>query len=510
MENGISEVFKYLKIVYKRRYVFIAVSALIMTAIVIYSYTLPKKYKADSTVFIEKNVINSLVKGIAITPDMDERIRVLQYALLSRDLISKVLSDLDVAFKSEKEYQKTLAELQKRTNISIKGKDLFIVSIVDKNPVFARDYINKLVSTYVEDNLSGKRQETYGANRFLDEQLAHFKEKLDEAEDKIINFRRSQGVFLSVDEKTLLGDIKNIQGQIEDINLSTDTLNAKKNKLQKQLKGISPTVSLFSEGTKKNHIAQLEERLNLLLLSYTPNYPEVIQLKAEIEALKKSNQGKEETSSSDQLQAVNPIFQDLQPKIYDIEAELSSLAAKKAKLLKMKDDRQGELQFVPENQKKLAVLSQERDSYRKIYEDLLMRSGQSEVSKQMEIADKTTTFRIVDAAMLPTVPVSPNMVRMILLAIIGGLGCGLGGVVVLETLKTTVKDADQIRSLGIEVLAIIPTMVNDVTDKKRHRKDVFAYLFSSLYILSILSLLGYELMKGKGYFEAVKKFIGLV
>jgi polysaccharide chain length determinant protein (PEP-CTERM system associated) len=497
MENSFGEIFKYLKILYKRRFVFIFVALFVMSAITAGSYFLPKKYEADSTVFIEKNVINDLVKGIAVTPDMDNRVRVIKYALLSRNLISKVLADMDIdtKVKNTAELQDMVSDLQKRTDIKVKDKEgLFIVSITDQDPHFAQDYVNKLVRKYVEENLSGKREETYGANRFLDEQLIHFKDKLDQAEDTIIEFRRSKGVFLSVDEKSALDDIKEYQKEIESINLSINTLKAKRRSLKSQLQSVEPTVAIFSE-KKEDRIIRLEEKIRQLLLTYTENYPEVVKLKAEIEGLKRRMENGSGDAAQTDMTSINPLHQDLQQKLFDVEAEMSALEGRRNMVHKLMGEREKELQDVPENRKKLAVLIQERDSYRKIYEQLLMRAGQSEVSKQMEIGDKATTFRIVDPALLPMVPVSPNMIKMILLAIAAGLGCGFGAVVLLDNLNSSVKEVQQLRNMGVEVLAVIPSMTDEVQVAQQKRKDLLVYTFAGLYFCGIIGLLAWEAMK---------------
>jgi polysaccharide biosynthesis transport protein len=498
MENSFGEIFKYLKILYKRRFVFIFVALFVTSAITAGSYFLPKKYQADSTVFIEKNVINDLVKGIAVTPDMDTRVRVIKYALLSRNLISKVLADMDIdtEVKSTAELQDMVSALQKRTDIKVKDKEgLFIVSITDQDPHFAQDYVNKLVRKYVEENLSGKREETYGANRFLDEQLIHFKDKLDQSEDAIIEFRRSKGVFLSVDEKSALDDIKEYQKEIEGINLSIDTLKAKRNSLKSQLRSVEPTVAIFSE-KREDRIIKLEEKIRQLLLTYTENYPEVIKLKAEIEGLKRRMEnGSDDDTAQTELTSLNPMHQEIQQKVFDVEAEMSALEGRKKMLHKLMGERENDLQDVPENRKKLAVLIQERDSYRKIYEELLMRAGQSEVSKQMEIGDKATTFRIVDPAILPMVPVSPNMIKMILLAIAAGLGCGFGAVVLLDNLNSSVKEVQQLRNMGMEVLAVIPSITDEVRVAQQKKKDLLVYTFAALYFCGIIGLLAWEAMK---------------
>lgn len=488
MESNKNEILNILRMVYRRKGLFCLVVLLITTSVITYSYFIPKKYQADSTVFIEKNVINSLVKGLAFTPDMDDRIRVLKYALLSRELVDRAVEEVESSpvLATEAERQEFVSTLQRRIQLSVKNKEgLFIISLTDNNPVFARDFVNTLVRTYVEENLSAKRDETYGANRFLDEQIALFKIKLEKTEDAIIQFRRSQNVFLGNDEQAKVADLKSYQSQIVQLDLDITTLLAKKQLLEKQLGTIDPQIALFSEKRRQNSIAMLEEKLNRLLLTYTESYPEVLRTKAEIEALRIRREQGDEEESPVEMQGVNPVYQEtLQDKLA-LEAEISSLNAKKSKLRQMVQAREKELREVPEQRKELDRLIQERDSARKIYEDLLLRLGQSEVSKQMEIGDKATTFRIVDPAILPRVPVSPNMLKMILLAIAAGLGAAGGLVMLLEKSDASVKSVDDLKPHGLLVLAQIPSIVDEQAVRRRKKRPLALCRSSQLWAADI-------------------------
>lgn len=495
MEQNFSEIFRYLKIVYKRRHLAIGAALLVASSVIAFSYQLPRKYKADSTVFIEKNVISSLVEGIAVTPDMQDRIRVLRYAILSRGLITKVLADLDIdtTLDDSQAMQELISSLQKRTEINLSKEGYFTVSLTDKDPGFAQNFVNKLVGKYVEENLSSTREETYGANRFLDEQLVLFKQKLDMAENSIIEFRRKEGVYLSIDEKTTLQEIRQYQQQIEALSLDISTLQARKIRLNEQLRSVEPTVALFSEQATNDRLRTLENRLRQLLLSYTDNYPEVVKVKAELAALHSHGAEVGNNDAGTRMTGVNPLHQETRQKIFEVEAEISALTAKKARLLELSAVKEQELQNIPEQAKELNVLIQERDSVKKIYEDLLLRLGQSEVSKQMEISDKTTTFRIVDPAVFPRKPVSPNIVRMILLGIAAGLAAGIGLVLLLDMLTSSIKDSSQLQELGLEVLAVIPHLSNPEEQRRWKRLDRLVYSTAGLWGVGFCGLLGYEL-----------------
>ena len=500
MKQNLSEVFRYLRAIYRYKYLFIVVSLLVMTIVTVLSFTLPKMYRADSTVFIEKNVIDSLVKGIAVTPDINERVRVLKYALLSRDLLTKTLMEIEAPIftKSEQEQQKYLSKMQERIDLRIKGKDLFIVSLVDKDPVFAQAFVNTLVSKYVEENIASQRDETYGANRFLSEQIAFFKGKLERAEDAIIEFRNKQGIYFSTDEKSDLQAIKQHLAQIEEISLSIDTQTAKKARLVEQLNSLKPTVdSIVSGSAEGGKLAALERRLEDLRLRYTDNYPEIVRLKAEITSLRtqhSKSQSQPSSAETSTMTSLNPLHQDVQEKLFEVDAELSSLKAKKSNLEKLVAKRQQELREVPANKKKLGILIEERNSQRTVYQNLLARMGQSEVSKQMEIGNKAATFRIVDPAVLPKVPVSPNMLKMMLLAIVGGLGCGIGLIFMLENFDGRVRDTSFVKELGLDLLAVVPNIVDEREVKRVWRRDMLLLSSSTLYFLCIVGFFTYDLL----------------
>ena len=86
---------------------------------VVLSYLLPKKYQAMSTIAVEQSVISELVKGIAITPSMDTKLKQLHAPLLSRNLLLKVASalDMDLHVASAEPQEALIARL--RGSISI-------------------------------------------------------------------------------------------------------------------------------------------------------------------------------------------------------------------------------------------------------------------------------------------------------------------------------------------------------------------------------------------------------
>jgi polysaccharide chain length determinant protein (PEP-CTERM system associated) len=492
-----AELFKYLNILYRRRYIFVFTTIIVLVLTTLVVETLPKKFQADSTFFIEKNIINSLIKGLAVTPDMKDRIRIMKHAILSRAIISKVLAkmNVDITIQDEVKYQALLTDLKARTNLLVKKNDIFIISIVDKDPVFAQKFINTLVSTYVEEKISAKRDEAFGATRFLDEQLVVLKEKLEEAENAIIDYKRKHGILFLPEDESILIQIQKFETEIEMIALAIDTLNAKKTSLKEQLASLQPEITLFSETQIFDKVFQREEELALKRLTYTDLHPKILKLKTEIEELKLQRETlTEKPREGVKTTSLNPLYQDVSERLLDVESELTALEKREERFKILIDRKKKGMKNSPEERKELARLGQERESIRKMYEILLVRLEQSEMSRQMEIGDKTTTFRILDPAVLPTVPVFPKPLKMLLLTLAAGLGAGFGAALLREVVDTSVKGVQELEGYGIAVLGVIPEIIAPGTAMKTRKKDIILACSLVILLTGVVSIFAIQII----------------
>jgi len=460
---------KYLNLARKNKVLCIVTALAIMTVITVVSYLLPNKFEAKSTVFIEKSVISELLKGLTFTPSTDDKIKVLSYALNSRTLISKVLDELDLKKGSEAEQEKQIKQMQDNTQIKIKDKEgLFVISFQDRSPKIARDYVNALVRRYIDENTSSKREESYGATQFVSEQLTAFKEKLDKSEEAANAFKSGSGSIAGMDPSLLLKDINDSQQRLDDLRI-------RQTQLETTMAGLSKVSSAQS------NMPALQKRLQELQLQYTDNYPEIQRVKEDIRALDeqlKSGQG-----------VTKPVDS---PEYAKLASELRALRQAETNLSNNIARNRGLLHSIPAARATLESLEREKSSQKTLYEAMLARQGQSEVSKQMEVQDKSTVFRIVDPAVLPFKPVSPDRVRIILMGILAGIGGALGLIVLKDQMDSTVKDVDMARHFGFPVLAVIPRIEDPLLLVKQTKRDRKIYIAAALYFSMILAVLAVE------------------
>ncbi len=511
-ERSVGDLAHYFRLIMEKKLLFVAIACAVIAVVIAFAFSLPNTYLAKSTVFIERNVINSLIEGIAVTPSIEERLSVLDHSMKSRKLLLKVLQELgiDVSAMNEEAAENTIKYFQISTKIDIERKgqsrgsvlNLFTVSYVDKDPIFARDYINILVKRYIAENILDKKEEANVANQFLLEQIDHFKNKIDRLDVKIIEFRKQKGIFAVMDERKIVDEIKGAEEKIEEIHLTKMELRAKREMIKKQLEEEHPyTIAIrgYNENTLSGRLAVLQNRLNQLLAKYTENYPDVINVMAEIESIKaQMKEGievpEDDESSEAGMSTLNPLHQQLKEELGKNELEMAALNVKEKHLVKSIETKKHNLKNIPGEKKILADLEGDRESLKKTYDQLIQRLGQSEVSTQMEAQDKAATFRIVDPAILPVKPEGPDRLKIIIAGVFASLGLAFGTLLLLDNLDRSVKTVDVLKSLGYPILSVIPIIKTGEDTVIEKKKDRMVYALAGLYCISIIGALAAEVM----------------
>ena len=462
-----------MQIVNRHKELYVLCALVIMTLVFAVSYLLPRKYESSSTVFIEKNVISELVKGITVTPSMDDTINVLTYAITSRALLTKAMESLDLNLGKEGNSEELIKELQKNITVKVKEKNnLFIISFVHSDPRISRDFVNTLVRLYIEQNTSSKRGESYDATKFLSEQISAFNVKLQKAENDLNDYKRDKGGVISIDEGKLFEEINLAQQKLYDLELR-----------RRQLEGMRQ-VTRTANDPLQSKLVTLQKRLDDLRVQYTDSYPEVLTVKGDIETVKEQLKARKGGAP----QPLDP------QELAKIESEVTALKNAESGLKRYIAQNKQILQSIPSAKAGLAKLEVERENQKKIYDQLYSRHSQSEVSKQMEVQDKSTTFRIVDPAVLPEKPSSPNRIMIMLVGILGGFAGALAFLLLRDQMDGSVKTPDFVKSLGVPVLAVVPRVLDAQQALKQRRKTVKVFVAGTLYFLLLLAFPAMELM----------------
>lgn len=383
------DVKKYVRLLYKKRYAFVAVMMVVTGIIVAVAFLLPDKYEATSIVLVEGSYANDAMKSVSVPASIDDRVTAVATIMQSRSQVLKVLKELgyDLGQYTEGEVEQLVGSFQRATKITVDSSmsrrdvDMFTVSLRHGNPAIARDYVNALVRLYIADSLSTRRDETVGTKKFLTEQVDIFKQRISAIEAEMKRVR---------------------------------------------------------EASSQERLAALQERLHELLSQYAPQHPEVEKVREEMADLERQPVKRKPmrgmSRDSDQ----------------DLLASGTDPAAKTARTGGAASP------AMAGTKQKLKELERDRDTYQKMYEEMLTTLGKSEVSTRLEVQDKGVIFNVLEPAALPLGPISPNRVLIIVLGFFAGMGVAMAFVILMDSMDKSIKSVDAVRSFGLPVLAVFP------------------------------------------------------
>jgi protein tyrosine kinase modulator len=495
---------RYLGILQRRRYLALAVALTVLSLFTWGSFLMSKTYEASATVSIESvGIIKPLIQGVGVP--VEERLRSIQNRVTSRSIIERVIEKLGLDKNMETTSQKEAlaTSIQKSLKVTIRSfgqRDaLFAVSYQGKDPKLVRDLVETLVKEFIDDSVQFQRADAVGAYEFIDAQLKEYQKKLALSDRSIREFRERNPNMVPQTESSIIGRIENFQTARIDGEIRLKELQRKRASLQKQLAGEKElTVAFVSrDGSPESRLNYLTNQLMLLMTKYTADYPEVIKVKSEIDELQKqiaqaSNaENNSSASAGAETKALNPVYRQIKEEMQRTDTEIESLIARMEEMGKQQNVGRKILGQMPREQEEWTSLQRDRNVFQNIYNDLLQKLENARVSKNLELADKTTTYRVVDSPLLPRVPVKPNRVVLIIAGLVLGIAAGAGIAIGLDYFNFSFKDEDTLREdLNLPVLAAVPSVVTeaDVLAEAMVDKKVFTA------VAAYLSLIGLVLM----------------
>jgi succinoglycan biosynthesis transport protein ExoP len=491
------EIKRYLGLIHRRRYIVLAVALGVLSLFTWGSYLIPRTFEASCTVAIENaGIVKPLIQGSGVSVSTVERQRNIRNRITSKRL------DLDAGFKYPSQDDELAASLQKSISVTMQSfgereSDLFTVAFRGSDPKKVQKIADTLVQEFINNTVEYQRSDAVGAYEFIRDQISEYKEKLAESDKEIREFRERHPQMIPENENTIVGRLENFQAAISDAEIRKKELLRKRESLQQQLSGEKELTVAFvsSEGSPEARLTLLNSQLMDLMTKYTESYPEVIKVKSEIEELQKQiAEGKASGKSPDargEMKAMNPVYRQIKEDLQKTDTELESVKARLEELALQQNASRQVLGRMPKEQEEWSKLQRDKNVTQKVYDDLLQKLENARVSKNLELADKSTKYRIVDPPLVPRIPVQPNRVLLILAGLLVGIASGVGTAVGIDYLNNSFKDEDSLRkALMLPVLAAVPAVVidADVLNEKIMDKKVFTAAASYLSLIGVVLL----------------------
>jgi polysaccharide chain length determinant protein (PEP-CTERM system associated) len=457
---------------------------------------MPDVYEASARIYVDtQSVLKPLMQGLAVQPNVDQQVMILSRTLISRPNVEKLvrMADLDLATKSKAEHDATVDSLMRGLKIESLGRDnLYTLSYRDAQPDKAKRVVQSLASIFVESNLGDKRKDSDTAKKFIDEQIKVYERKLEEAENRLKEFKirnLSSNEAVGKDYFTRMNELRLLLGQAR---LELREAEESRAALKREIVGEEPILLPDDSPVAASTVAvpEIDGRLEAqkraldgLLQRYTEQHPDVIGTKRVIQELEEQKaqmltaRRKAAAASTKPTSSLfaNPVYQQLKVSLAESEATVAQLRTRvaeyEARYAKLKDS----AKVMPQMEAEFAQLNRDYDVHKKNYEALVSRRESAEMSGEME-AVSGADFRLIDPPRVSPQPVAPNRLLLLLLAFGAALASGVLASFVASQIWPTFFDARSVRDVtGLPVLGSVSMIIGEA-QKRRERRGLIGFV----------------------------------
>jgi polysaccharide chain length determinant protein (PEP-CTERM system associated) len=450
-----------IEMVLRRRWWIIIPVVLSLVIGITLSITLPKEYSAFTTILVEpQSVPQNFVKSI-VTEGIERRIQTISQQILSRTNLEKIVKEFNLLSDYSPDspgMEGAVNSLSSRISIHVgrtKGNaaNHFSISFRSENPELARDIPNRLASSFIEENLRIREDHALGTSNFLDDELEEMKKRLEEKEYALREYRFAHMGSLPDQLNTNLRSLDRLQMQLSD----------KEKSIREMRDELQIAMSLSAGGGTvgtENSLPAMEEQLRQLRLKYTPKHPDVIRLEKQIEELKV--QLDDPNSAINQSPASRSSARPYNPRVVNLQQEIRFAENDIAQIRAQIEEYERRVDETPRHEQELITIQRNYRNIQSTYNSLLNRKLEAEIAVNMERKQKGEQFKVLDPARTPTLPSSPDMIKLFVMVLAAGLGIGGGLVFLMEVITPTFRLPEDIDThLDLPVLATIPVITDD-------------------------------------------------
>jgi polysaccharide biosynthesis transport protein len=333
----------------------------------------------------------------------------------------------------------------------VQNSRLVRLSVDNSDPALAAKIANATAQTFVSLGQERRIESSSYAKTFLEDQIKQMKSKLEESERRLNQYAQQKQI-LALDEKSNVVNQTYVdyagalaKAEQDRIRAEAQWNEAKRNPESVGLSQDGKTVM----GTFKERKAQLEIEYQQNLRIYKPDFPKMVQIKAQIAEI--------DQQIKTEIALIAGTFRAQYEMALNQETQLrEKLSHTRKQVLTTQD-----------NSIDLNLLKREVDTNRQLYDSLLERLKQVNISSNLT----TNNISIVDSANAPLFPYKPNLQSNLLAGLGIGLFLGLCLVFLLEYLDDSIRFPDMVeRVLGVPLMGVIP-----VGDKKRSDTGSIAF-----------------------------------
>ena len=381
-----------------------------------------------------------------------------------KDLIKSIIGYESEAPEAptEIELRATLASAMTK-KIKVSGgrtNQIITISYESKDAQEAADIVNALSDAYIEFGMSTRLNDSINRQKWLSRQYEQLQNNLEESEQRVKEYSESQGLIGSFQQQAiantqLLSLNQNLVGAQTELSIKSEEY-ALVQQLKKGSKNFSSLGQVMQNGTIKSLVQNssiAQNKVQELTERYGEKHPKMMAARTELRS----------TNNNLELEVEKVIEQ--------IENEFELARIQVDNIKQLINDIKIDVQSLQDESFSLISLEREVENNRRIYESFQSRLLEANVRGD----NNGSNVHVLDNATIPSVPISPNIRKIIIISLFLGIFLGVVLAFARELLNNTFRNPDLLEEkLKTPVLGITP-LVNlkdsTVTPEKQYLEN---------------------------------------
>lgn len=400
---------------------------------------LPNQYDSEARVFVNaETMLKPLLRDLTVPADTLSEVAVMTQVLLSQPQLRTVAIEtgLERRAQTPEDLQLLVQGLQQKILINkLPRQDIYTIEYRDSDPRMARDVVQVLLTSFMENSLSNKRTDSTQAQSFLQEQIKLYERRLEEAEARLADFKKSNVGLMPGEGRDYFSRLQTAEGELQLAQAEVRALQQRRGELLRQVEGEEPVLGLASMGagaqgtSVDGPIAELERQVSELLVQYTEKHPDVLRIRQTLDDLYKIRDEERarraaSPAASNPLDQ-NPVYQQMRVSLSATEAELASANSRVAEKAGQVNYLRRMMDTIPEVEAELNRLNRDYDIVKKQYDALVERLEMSRLSEDLQTDSEQVTFEVIEPPRIPLLPSAPNRPLLYAAVMVFALGGGV-------------------------------------------------------------------------------------
>ncbi len=455
----------------------------------VFAQRLPDMYKAETVIQVDSAQVTTPIVTPINNGDIAGRLATLQQQVLSPTRLKKLVEaeGLYPEPTGKKTEDQVIHGVQKAIVVDVgapgAGKlSTFRIAYSSQRRTEVARVANHLAQMFIEENVAARITSAEDTTQFLQEQMDETKHELD-LKDTELGAIKSRNIDELPESKPYhMEALANLRTQVQAIQDKLQQDQREKGVVQSMMMSgdDAPTVDVGTGAAGESgnpydaQISKLETKLSELRSRYGPGHPDVRRTVDELNRLKAKAAAEAKDNPSEPAEVQQPAVQ-VQKKRRNpvLEAQLAALdqdIQDQTRLLQPLQAQmamhESKLQQIPAFEQRIARLQQDYDALKAQYAGLREKEKTAEISHALEVHQKGEKFEVLDSAVTPLQPASPNRVLISLAGLFGGLFAGIALAAAAEMNDESVRsESEAARIFGKPILSGIPQIVS--ADEKR-------------------------------------------